>query len=147
LTEIDGKQCVKEDPDMLSTYYPFGAILMHLYCSFALMLLSLYSTEGIGIRGCMGRPLAEMELYMIIATIVRRFKLRPAPQTTEKTMQCVCSYRSFTRSAKGITPTQAKGRLHAAAQGRCLRDRIRRASLIPLCMYLFRVMIKSDKID
>jgi len=27
LTEVDGKQYLKEDPDMISTYFPFGAIL------------------------------------------------------------------------------------------------------------------------
>ncbi|KAJ7096192.1 cytochrome P450 [Mycena epipterygia] len=65
LTEIDGKQAIYEDSDMLSTYWPFG----------------------IGIRGCIGRPLAEMELYMIISTIVRRFKIKPARRTTEDSMR------------------------------------------------------------
>ncbi|KAJ7650647.1 cytochrome P450 [Roridomyces roridus] len=65
LKEIDGKQAVYEDADMLATYWPFG----------------------IGLRGCIGRPLAEMELYMIIATIVRRFKIKPAAGTNETTMR------------------------------------------------------------
>ncbi|KAJ6577342.1 cytochrome P450 [Mycena capillaripes] len=65
LKEIDGKQTIYEDADMLGTYWPFG----------------------IGMRGCIGRPLAEMELYMIIATIVRRFKIRPAPNTTTSSMK------------------------------------------------------------
>ncbi|KAJ7650630.1 cytochrome P450 [Roridomyces roridus] len=73
LKEIDGKQTLYEDPEMLAAYWPFG----------------------IGLRGCIGRPLAEMELHMIIATVVRRFKIKPAPGTNEKSMRSECTVYFF----------------------------------------------------
>jgi cytochrome P450 len=105
LNKVDGKYSLKEDPDMNATYYPFGAY-NHAPLS-PLSVLSFYLTEGIGIRGCMGKPLAEMELFMIIATIVRRFKITPAPQTTDETMQYVYSPWTFAQT-KSIAHTQGQ---------------------------------------
>ncbi|KAJ3592410.1 hypothetical protein NHX12_007537 [Muraenolepis orangiensis] len=38
---------------------------------------------GFGIRGCVGRRIAELEMYLFLATIFRRFKVEPEPSVGE----------------------------------------------------------------
>ncbi|EJT99327.1 cytochrome P450 [Dacryopinax primogenitus] len=44
---------------------------------------------GVGVRKCQGRLLAEIELYLTIATVVSRFSLSLHPSTTEESMRPV----------------------------------------------------------
>jgi len=45
--------------------------------------------KGQGPRSCAGRPIAEMEILLVISTLVRNFRLGLHESTTEDSMRCV----------------------------------------------------------
>jgi len=45
------------------------------------------SLTGQGARSCTGRPLAEMEMLLVISTLVRNFRLRLHESTTDASMR------------------------------------------------------------
>ncbi|AWP12654.1 putative sterol 26-hydroxylase mitochondrial-like, partial [Scophthalmus maximus] len=43
---------------------------------------------GFGVRGCVGRRIAELEMYMVVFQLIRVFELKPDPMMKE--LKCIC---------------------------------------------------------
>ncbi|TDL28182.1 cytochrome P450 [Rickenella mellea] len=50
-------------------------------------MMSSYMAWSTGVRSCQGQPLAEMELYCVIAALTRRYEFYPDPETTDDSMR------------------------------------------------------------
>ncbi|KZT51361.1 cytochrome P450 [Calocera cornea HHB12733] len=55
---------------------------------------------GGGVRMCQGRPLAEMELWLVVAMIVRRYKLKSAASTTAESMEDISKLSRMPKSGR-----------------------------------------------
>jgi cytochrome P450 len=61
---------------------------------------AMYMPFSSGPRACLGKTLAMMELKLITATLVRRFQVRPAPETTEQSMAMKDHFIAVPKSGK-----------------------------------------------
>nr|KAF6494450.1 cytochrome P450 family 27 subfamily A member 1 [Rousettus aegyptiacus] len=57
---------LKSEPDNLRAQHPFGSVPF-----------------GYGIRGCLGRRIAELEMQLLLARLIQQYKVTPTPETGE----------------------------------------------------------------